>query len=155
MLLSGGLGFRDRALAMQQGYGCYALSFDYGQRHRRGTRGGPADCPGCGCCGASDRRIGFDQSAGAALTDAASSYPSDPTDGIPVTYVPARNTVFLALALGWAEVLGAVDLLSVSMRWIIPAIRTAGRSTSKPLSGSPISRPGRAWRARNFTCTPR
>jgi len=108
VLLSGGLDSATTlALAKKAGFACYALSFDYGQRHR-------AELSAAAFLAASLRavehrvmRIDTAGIGGSALTDPSVAVPELPTIGIPVTYVPARNTVFLALALGWAEVLGA------------------------------------------------
>ncbi len=108
VLLSGGL---DSATALAEaraaGYACYALSFDYGQRHRAELEAAArlADSPGV----REHRvmRVDLGGIGGSALTDRAFSVPQAPGEGIPVTYVPARNTVFLALAMAWAEVLDA------------------------------------------------
>ena len=111
VLLSGGLDSATAlAIAREQGFACYALSVDYGQRHaaeleaaRRVARAG----------GAREHRIMHVDLAGiggSALTDPAIAVPETPGTGIPVTYVPARNTLMLSLALAWAEVLGAHDL---------------------------------------------
>jgi 7-cyano-7-deazaguanine synthase len=111
VLLSGGLDSATAlAIAREQGFVCYALSVDYGQRHaaeleaaRRVARAG----------GAREHRIMHVDLAGiggSALTDPAIAVPETPGTGIPVTYVPARNTLMLSLALAWAEVLGARDL---------------------------------------------
>lgn len=111
VLLSGGLDSATvLAMARHQGFRCHAISFDYGQRHR-------AELDACRrvahALGAADHRtVGLDLAAigGSALTDTTIDVPESPTAGIPVTYVPARNTVFLSLALGYAEVIGAFDL---------------------------------------------
>lgn len=114
-LLSGGLDSSTcLAYARRAGFECYALSFDYGQRHRVELE---SAAKVAAALGAKDHRVvrvdlsGF---GGSALTDniAVPKHKSveELTPGIPVTYVPARNTVFLSLALGWAEVLGAGDL---------------------------------------------
>lgn len=107
MLLSGGLDSATLlAIARQQGFRCHALSFDYGQTH------------GAELAGARRVAAHFDvehqvltipigRLGGSALTDPSIPVPDDGGEGIPVTYVPARNTVFLALALAWAEVLQA------------------------------------------------
>lgn len=111
VLLSGGLDSATvLAIAREQGFVCHALSIDYGQRHlaeldaaRRVARGG----------GAREHRImrvDFAGIGGSALTDPALAVPESPTDGIPITYVPARNTIMLSLALAWAEVLRSRDL---------------------------------------------
>ena len=108
VLISGGLDSATcLAIAKEQGYECYALSFDYGQRHRIELEAAaniaksmqvqehkiiPIDMSGIG---------------GSALTDMQIAVPETETQGIPVTYVPARNTIFLSYALGWAEVLVA------------------------------------------------
>jgi len=111
VLLSGGLDSATAlAIARERGFACHALSVDYGQRHaaeleaaRRVARSG----------GAHEHRIMRVDLAGiggSALTDRTIAVPEQPTSGIPVTYVPARNTLMLALALGWAEVLGAGEI---------------------------------------------
>jgi 7-cyano-7-deazaguanine synthase len=111
VLLSGGLDSATTlAMARHQGFDCYALSVDYGQRHR-----GELDAAArvAQALGVREHRvvpIGIAQFGGSALTDLAIPVPEAPSQGIPVTYVPARNTLLLALALGWAEVLGARDL---------------------------------------------
>jgi len=108
VLVSGGLDSATTlAIAQQAGYRCYALSFDYGQRHRYELDAARAVVAQVGA--ADHKFISLDLTAigGSALTDASLSVPIEPTTGIPITYVPARNTIFLALALGWAEVLGA------------------------------------------------
>lgn len=111
MLLSGGLDSATvLALARDRGHRCFALSFDYGQRHQAELE---AARHVAAALGAIEHRIlplplgGF---GGSALTEAGIAVPEEPAAGIPVTYVPARNTVFLACALAWAEVLGARDL---------------------------------------------
>ena len=108
VLLSGGLDSATAlAIARDQGFDCFALSVDYGQRHSAELR---AAARVAKAMGAAEHRIvpvGTGQFGGSALTDPAIAVPEQPTDVIPVTYVPARNTLLLALALGWAEVLGA------------------------------------------------
>ncbi len=111
VLLSGGLDSATAlAVARQQGYACHALSFDYGQRHQAELAAARRVAGHLGVEEHRVLRLGLDQIGGSALTDSSISVPETPQEGIPVTYVPARNTVFLALALGWAEVLGARDL---------------------------------------------
>lgn len=108
VLVSGGLDSATTlAIARQAGYACYALSFDYGQRHRCELAAARAVVAQVGA--ADHKFISLDLTAigGSALTDVTLSVPTEPTQGIPITYVPARNTIFLAMALGWAEVLGA------------------------------------------------
>jgi len=111
VLLSGGLDSATvLALAVEQGYACHALSFDYGQRHEAELAAARRVAQSLGAVEHRIVPIGLDQFGGSALTDTTIAVPERPSAGIPVTYVPARNTVFLALALGWAEVLGARDL---------------------------------------------
>ena len=111
VLLSGGL---DSAtvlgMARARGFECYALSVHYGQRHS-------AELAASGqialALKAREHRImGVDLAGigGSALTDTGIAIPESPTTGIPITYVPARNTMLLSLALGWAEVVGAADI---------------------------------------------
>jgi 7-cyano-7-deazaguanine synthase len=111
VLVSGGLDSATTlAIARSQGYECYALSVDYGQRHAAEL---DAAMRVAGALGAREHRIMRIDLAGiggSALTDTSIAVPEHPTEGIPVTYVPARNTLLLALALGWAEVLGAEDV---------------------------------------------
>ena len=108
VLVSGGLDSATTlALAQEQGYACYALSFDYGQRHRCELQ---AACNVAQAAGVIEHKLitlDLNTIGGSALTDQAIAVPNQPTEGIPVTYVPARNTVFLSLALAWAEVLAA------------------------------------------------
>lgn len=111
VLLSGGLDSATTlALARAEGYACHALSFAYGQRHKAELDA--ADAVAAQLRAVEHRVMPIDLGAfgGSALTDTSIAVPESPTDGIPVTYVPARNTVFLALALAWAEVLGARDI---------------------------------------------
>jgi 7-cyano-7-deazaguanine synthase len=108
VLVSGGLDSATTlAIAREQGHRCHALSFDYGQRHAVEL---DAARNVVAALGAVEHRVlampigSFGHSA---LTDPSIPVPEAPTDGIPVTYVPARNTIFLACALGYAEVTGA------------------------------------------------
>jgi len=111
VLLSGGLDSATAlAIAQQQGFDCYSLGFDYGQRHRSELEAAKRLAALAGCVEHRVMRLDLDVTGGSALTDPAITIPESKTDGIPVTYVPARNTVFLSLALGWAEVLNATDL---------------------------------------------
>lgn len=111
VLLSGGLDSATvLALAREQGFACYALSLRYGQRHAAELGAAQRVAAGQGVVEHKIIPLDLGQIGGSALTDTSIDVPRQPTDGIPVTYVPARNTVFLALALGWAEVLGAADL---------------------------------------------
>ena len=108
VLLSGGL---DSAtvlgIAQDEGYACHTLSFDYGQRHRAELLAAQRLASAMGALGHKVIRLDLGTVGGSALTDMMIDVPEEPVEGIPVTYVPARNTVFLALALGWAEVLSA------------------------------------------------
>jgi 7-cyano-7-deazaguanine synthase len=111
VLVSGGLDSATTlAIARAAGFLCHALSFDYGQRHRAELSAAARVAQTLGVVEHRVMRIDFAGIGGSALTDAAIAVPQTPQSGIPVTYVPARNTVFLAMALGWAEVLGAADL---------------------------------------------
>ena len=111
ILLSGGLdSITVLALAKQQGYRCYALSFDYGQRHNAELNAAKAIAQHFGVIEHKILPLGLASIGGSALTDQAIQVPVEPQTGIPVTYVPARNTIFLAFALGWAEVLGIHDV---------------------------------------------
>jgi 7-cyano-7-deazaguanine synthase len=108
VLVSGGLDSATAlALAQEQGFACYALSFDYGQRHRCELEAALKVARAAGVIEHKIITLNLDAIGGSALTDSNISIPQQPTEGIPVTYVPARNTIFLALALGWAEVLEA------------------------------------------------
>ena len=110
VLLSGGLDSATTlAIAAAQGFTCHALSVDYGQRHRVELT---AARKIAGMLQAEHRvmRVDLAGIGGSALTDPTIAVPESPSEGIPVTYVPARNTIMLALALGWAEVLGARDI---------------------------------------------
>jgi 7-cyano-7-deazaguanine synthase len=112
VLLSGGLDSATvLAIARDAGYECYALSFDYGQRHRVELEAADRVARAQGACEHRTMRIDLGGIGGSALTDPGIAVPEHQSGpGIPVTYVPARNTLFLALALGWAEVLGAADI---------------------------------------------
>lgn len=111
VLVSGGLDSSTvLALARQQGFDCYALSFDYGQRHRAELRAAEITAKSLGATEHKTVKLDLASIGGSALTDNRIAVPEQSSEGIPVTYVPARNTVFLAIALGWAEVLGANDI---------------------------------------------
>lgn len=111
ILLSGGLDSATvLAMAHSQGYDCYALSLDYGQRHAAELQAARAVADAQGTVEHKIIALDLTQIGGSALTDVNIAVPEQPGEGIPVTYVPARNTLFLSLALGWAEVLGAQDL---------------------------------------------
>ena len=112
VLLSGGLDSATvLAIAREQGYECYCLSVDYGQRHRVELKAAARVAAALGAC--EHRAVTLDLATfgGSALTDRNIAVPvAGIKDGIPVTYVPARNTIMLALALAWAEVLAAQHL---------------------------------------------
>jgi 7-cyano-7-deazaguanine synthase len=111
VLVSGGLDSATcLAIAKNQGYECYALSFDYGQRHLAELVAAQRVVQSLGSIVHKVIKLGLGDIGGSALTDKAIEVPTSPTEGIPVTYVPARNTVFLSLALGWAEVLQAYEI---------------------------------------------
>jgi len=111
ILLSGGLDSATTlAVAKQQGYDCYALSFNYGQRHQIELQAANQIAQQLGVEQHKTLRLDLAGITGSALTDLSVPVPTQSSQGIPVTYVPARNTVFLALALGWAEVLKANNI---------------------------------------------
>ena len=108
VLFSGGLDSTTLlALAKQQGYHCYTLSFDYGQRHRVELEAAQRISAEMGSEEHKVVSLDLRCIGGSALTDDSIDVPEAQTEGIPVTYVPARNTVFLSIALGWAQVLKA------------------------------------------------
>ena len=111
VLLSGGLDSATAlAIARERSFACHALSVDYGQRHVAELEGARRVARALGACEHRVMRVDLAGIGGSALTDPAIAVPESPGSGIPVTYVPARNTIMLALALAWAEVLGARDL---------------------------------------------
>ncbi len=111
VLLSGGLDSATvLAIARSQNYECYALSVEYGQRHRAELDAARRIAAALGAHEHRTMRVDLAGIGGSALTDARMAVPEALAPGIPVTYVPARNTLFLSLALGWAEVIGAGDV---------------------------------------------
>ena len=111
ILVSGGLDSTTVvAMAKRQGYDCYTLSFDYGQRHRSELQAAQRVSKLMEVIEHKVVKLDLGTIGGSALTDTSIDIPEEETSGIPVTYVPARNTVFLSIALGWAEVLGANDI---------------------------------------------
>ncbi len=111
VLLSGGLDSATvLAIAREAGYACYALSLDYGQRHNAELAAASRLAQVLGAVEHRVIKLGLGDIGGSALTDSTIAVPEAPTEGIPVTYVPARNTVMLSLALAWAEVLGSRDV---------------------------------------------
>ena len=111
VLLSGGLDSATAlAIARSEGYDCYALSFDYGQRHGTELEAAQSVAHSLGAVEHRIIRIDLAQFGASALTDKNIEVPVEPGEGIPVTYVPARNTIFLSFALANAEVIGAADI---------------------------------------------
>ena len=111
VLVSGGLDSATTlAIARADGFACYALSLAYGQRHRIELEAARRVVDAIGADGHRVVQIDLSAFGGSALTDPDIDVPETPTEGIPVTYVPARNTVFLSLALAWAETLDARDI---------------------------------------------
>lgn len=111
VLLSGGLDSATvLAMARAAGYACHALSIDYGQRHGAELAAAARVAAAGGAASHRTVSVNLDAIGGSALTDTSIAVPSAPSAGIPVTYVPARNTVFLAIALGYAEVLDAAAI---------------------------------------------
>lgn len=108
VLLSGGLDSATTlAVARRDVSACYALTVDYGQRHRVELEAARGVARSLGVVEHRIARFDLSWIGGSALTDPAIPVPAEPSEGIPVTYVPARNTVLLALALSWAEVIDA------------------------------------------------
>jgi 7-cyano-7-deazaguanine synthase len=111
ILLSGGLDSATVvAMAKADGFDCYTMSFDYGQRHRAELQAAERVASDMGVIEHKVIGLNLNGIGSSALTDSSIAVPETAGEGIPVTYVPARNTVFLSLALGWAEVLGARDI---------------------------------------------
>ncbi len=111
VLVSGGLDSATAlAIAKSQGFECYALSVAYGQRHVIELDAAARVAKALGAREHRVMRVDLAHIGGSALTDTAIAVPESPAEGIPVTYVPARNTMMLSLALAWAEVLAARDI---------------------------------------------
>lgn len=111
VLTSGGLDSTTLlAIAKKAGFRCYTLSFDYGQRHRAELLAAKRCSDDLGAAEHKVVKLDLRAIGGSALTDDAIAVPEEESEGIPATYVPARNTVFLSIALGWAEVLDARDI---------------------------------------------
>ncbi|HZP92015.1 MAG TPA: 7-cyano-7-deazaguanine synthase QueC [Burkholderiales bacterium] len=111
VLLSGGLDSATTlALARRDGFDCHALSVDYGQRHRIELQAAARVAERLGARMHKVVKLDLRAFGGSALTDESIEVPTEATQGIPATYVPARNTIMLSLALAWAEVLGAQDI---------------------------------------------
>ena len=111
VLLSGGLDSATvLAIARSKNFECYALSVEYGQRHRAELKAAQRIAAALGAHEHRNMRVDLAGIGGSALTDNNVPVPEAQGPGIPATYVPARNTLFLSLALGWAEVIGAADI---------------------------------------------
>ena len=111
ILASGGLDSSTvLAIAQSEGYECFTLSFDYGQRHKAELIAAKNMATKMGVTEHRVAKLDMSAIGGSALTDFSMDIPEEQTEGIPVTYVPARNTVFLSYALAWAEVLEANDI---------------------------------------------
>jgi 7-cyano-7-deazaguanine synthase len=150
--LSGGLDSATvLAIARDLGYACYALSFDYSQRHRVELDAAAGVSAQLGAAEHRVMEIPIGALGGSALTDSDIAVPEDGGDGIPVTYVPARNTVFLSLALAWAEVLSAeaifigVNAIDYSgypdcrPEFIAAFQSLAGVATKQGVEGAPVN----------------
>ena len=110
VLVSGGMDSAvTLAMARAEGFECFALSVNYGQRHESELQAADRVCAMLGAAAHKEVRVDLRSFGGSALT-ADIAVPELPTSGIPVTYVPARNTIMLSVALSWAEVLGAQDV---------------------------------------------
>jgi 7-cyano-7-deazaguanine synthase len=151
VLLSGGLDSATAlAIAKEQGYSCHVLSFDYGQRSITELNAARAIAEQMGVVEHRVLRLHLEDFGGSALTDTSIDVPEGEEEGVPVTYVPARNTVFLSLALGWAEVLDA-DAIFIGVNAIdysgypdcrpefIEAFeRMANLATRRGINGNPV-----------------
>ena len=159
VLLSGGLDSATAfAVARAEGFDCYALSFDYGQRHDRELESARRVAAALGAKEHLVLRLDLRAIGGSALT-ADIAVPKGRSHeamgtGIPVTYVPARNTIFLSHALAWAEVLESQDIfIGVNVLRLVADIPIAGPSTSRPSSAwrtwppRPASRAGAGSRS--------
>lgn len=151
VLLSGGMDSATcLAIARAEGFACYALSFDYGQRHTAELGAAVAVARAVGVSAHQLLRMDLGTIGGSALTDDRIDVPETASDEIPITYVPARNTVFLSFALGWAEVLDA-DRIYVGVNavdysgypdcrpeYIDAFQRVADLATRRSVEGNPI-----------------
>lgn len=118
VLVSGGLDSATAlAIARDEGFECYALSVGYGQRHALELDAAARVAKALGAREHRVMRVDLANIGGSALTDTKLAVPDSPTSGIPITYVPARNTIMLSLALAWAEVLEARDIF-IGVTWI-------------------------------------
>lgn len=153
VLLSGGLDSATTlAIARAGGFSCHCLSVDYGQRHRAELEAAGRVAAALGAAAHRTLHLDMGQFGGSALTDTAIAVPtSGVAPGIPVTYVPARNTVMLSLALAWAEVLGAQDIFvgvnavdysgypDCRPEYIAAFERMANLATKAAVEGRPLS----------------
>jgi 7-cyano-7-deazaguanine synthase len=158
VLLSGGLDSATvTALAREQGFECHALSVRYGQRHSAELDAAAHVAAQVGAT--SHRIVDVDLRAigGSALTDDSIDVPTTGVQSgiIPVTYVPARNTIMLALALGHAEVLGANDIFYGANAVDYSGYPDCRPSSSRPSKPWRTSRPAPPWKARSSPCTRR
>ncbi len=152
VLLSGGLDSATAlAVARRDGYDCHALSVDYGQRHASELDAAKAVARHGGAVEHRVVHLDMGQFGGSALTDSSLAVPLTHVEGIPITYVPARNTVMLSLALGWAEVLEA-DAIYIGVNavdysgypdcraeFIEAFVRLANLATKRGVEGHPIA----------------
>jgi 7-cyano-7-deazaguanine synthase len=151
VLLSGGLDSATTlAIARADGLVCHALSLDYGQRHHAELEAARLVALQLGAAEHRVMRLDMGPFGGSALTDASIAVPEIASEGIPVTYVPARNTIMLALALGWAEVLDAeaiyigVNALDYSgypdcrPDYVAAFQQLANLATKRAVNGAPI-----------------
>ena len=152
VLLSGGLDSATTlAIARAEGYACYALSVDYSQRHRSELAAAAELAKALGAVEHQIIELDLAQFGGSALTQSDIAVPEQASAGIPVTYVPARNTIMLSLALAWMEVLGARDIyIGVNAidysgypdcrpEFITAFERTANLATKAGVEGTPIT----------------
>lgn len=152
VLLSGGLDSATvLAIARSEGWRCHALSVDYGQRHRVELEAAARVARALGAVEHRVVRVDLGSFGGSALTDPAIAVPTAPSEGIPVTYVPARNTIMLALALAHAEVTGSDAIFTGANAVDYPGYpdcrpefleafeRLANVATKRAVEGSPIA----------------
>ena len=151
VLLSGGLDSATTlAIARAEGLTCYALSLNYGQRHHAELEAARLQALELGAAEHRVMRLDMGPFGGSALTDASIAVPESASEGIPVTYVPARNTIMLSLALGWAEVLDAeaiyigINALDYSgypdcrPDFVVAFQQLANLATKRAVNGAPI-----------------